>query len=235
MKKLEVQEEHTSNPHALGKLFFSLLVMFLFCHVASSQVKVGVMVCPQFNQSFGVRVGTDIDIPFSSRWSFVPGAYWSLRNRKSEQSGSFSTSDGEGWEMTSTYRDRAHFLTVPLRMGVRLAGRPDGNFRLKLLFGPYVAYGMGGTSKYDLVKDGVEKHAEAGAFGANGRYRSRWDYGIKTELHMVLRQHFLIGIFEEVGFRKIYKSDSVVDDILGEIFLVNKINVGIGLTLGYQF
>lgn len=238
MNKIGVKKERireTSNQYHLEKLFFLIFVMLFFCHVASSQVKVDVVVCPQYNEDFGVRVGTELDIPFNSRWSFVPGIYWSLRNRKSNQSHEYGSSDGEINKTTYDFNDRANFLTVPLRMGIRLAGNPNGNFMLKLLFGPYIAYGIDGTSQCNMIENGVEKQTEIGAFDINGRYRSRWDYGINTGINVSLRKHFLLGIFIEVGYRKIYNSNSVAEDILGEIFITDKINMAAGLTLGYQF
>lgn len=238
MNKLGVKKERirdVSGQYRLGKRFLSLLVILFFCQVASSQVKVGVLACPQSNESLGVRVGTDLNIPFNSRWSFVPGIYWSLRNRNSYKSKEYDRGDGGQSKTTYDFHDRAHFLTIPLRMGVRLAGNPDGNFALKLLFGPYIAYGIDGTSKCSIDKNSVEEQTEIGAFDANGRYRSRWDYGINSGLNMLLKKHFLLGAFVEVGCRKIYNSNSVAEDILGEIFIVNKINLGVGLTLGYQF
>ncbi|MEG0518789.1 MAG: porin family protein [Bacteroidales bacterium] len=232
-KEEEKQEARTQ--YCLGKLFFSLLIMLFFCHTASSQVKVSVLVSPQFNESFGVRVGTDLKIPFNSRWSFVPGLYWSLRNRNSDQSSESGESNGEIYKTTYDFHDRAHMLTLPLRMGVRLAGKPDGNFALQLLFGPYIAYGIDGTSECNMVKNGVEKQTKIGAFDTNGRYCSRWDYGINCGLNVLLKKHFVLGIFTEIGCRKIYNSNGVLEEILGEIFIVNKINMAAGLTLGYQF
>lgn len=234
-KSKEEEIGKTSNRHRFEKLFFLLPVMLFFYHVASAQVKVSVLACPQYNENFGVRVGTDLDIPVNSRWSFVPGIYWSLRNRKSDRSQEYTGSNGEINKTISDFHDRAHFLTIPLRIGIRLVDNPDGDFGIKLLFGPYLAYGIDGTSKCDITKNGVKKQTETGAFDANGRYRSRWDYGINSGLHASLKKHFLLGLFVEVGCRKIYNSNSVAEDILGEIFIVNKINMAAGLTLGYQF
>lgn len=238
MNKLGVKEERiseTRSQRCLGKLFFSLLIMLFFSHVASSQVKVSILACPQYNENFGVRAGADFDIPFSKKWSFVPGIYWSLRHRDSNRYRSSTSSDGEKNETSYDYHDSAHFLTIPLRMGVRLAGNPDGNFALKLLFGPYIAYGIDGTSERNLIKNGVEDHTKTGAFDVNGRYRSRWDYGINSGLNLLLRKHFLFGVFVEVGYHKIYNPNGTLDDILGDLFLVNKINMAAGLTFGYQF
>ena len=238
MNKLEVKEKlirEATNQCSSGKRLFSLIAMLLICHVASAQVKVSILACPQYNENFGVRIGTDFDIPLNSRWSFVPGAYWSLRNRESYKSKEYSGRDGEINSKTYNFHDRAHFLTVPIRMGVRLAGKSDGNFAMKLLFGPYIAYGIDGTSKSNINKNGIEEQTKTGAFDVDGRYRSRWDYGMNSGLNVVLKKHFLLGIYLEVGYRKIYNPNDVIDDILGEIFIMNKINMAAGLSLGYQF
>lgn len=233
MDKSEIRE--TSNQYRFGKLLFSLLSMLIFCYTASAQVKVTILACPQYNESLGVRVGTDLDIPFNSRWSFVPGVYWSLRNRDSYKSNEHSGNDGEIIKTTYDFHDRAHFLTIPLRLGIRLAGNPEGNFVMKLLFGPYIAYGIDGTSECRIIRNDIEEHTETGAFDVNGRYRNRWDYGINSGLNVLLRKHFHLGVFIEMGCRKIYNSNSVAEDILGEIFVVNKINMAAGISLGYQF
>lgn len=233
MDKSEIRE--TSNQYQFGKLLFSLLSMLFFCYTASAQVKVTILACPQYNESLGVRVGTDLDIPFNSRWSFVPGVYWSLRNRDSYKSNEHSGNDGKIIKTTYDFHDRAHFLTIPLRLGIRLAGNPDGDFVMKLLFGPYIAYGIDGTSECRIIRNDIEENTETGAFDVNGRYRNRWDYGINSGLNVLLRKHFHLGVFVEMGCRKIYNSNSVAEDILGEIFVVNKINMAAGISFGYQF
>lgn len=238
INKSKVREKlirETAHQYSLKKRLFSLIVMLLIWHAISAQVKVSILACPQFNENLSVRIGTDFDIPINSRWSLVPGAYWSLRNRESYKSKQYNESDGVTTNKTYNFHDKAHFLTVPIRMGVRLAGKPDSDFAMKLLFGPYVAYGIDGTSKSNINKNGIKEQTKTGAFDVGGRYRSRWDYGMNSGLNALLKKHFLLGIFVEVGYRKIYNPNDVIDDIMGEIFIINKINLAAGLSFGYQF
>ena len=220
--------------HKMYPLVCTLVALVFACHAASAQVKVSLSACPQINENISVRIGTDVDIPLNARWSFVPGAYWSLRIRNSDVSKEY-TNDRTTSRSHYDYHDKAHFLTIPVRMGLRLNNPTNENLALKLLFGPYIAYGMGGTSKCDITKDGTKEQTETGSFDKDGRYRTRWDYGINVGLNLVVKKHFQFGIFSETGFRKIYNSNNAVEDLLGEIFIVNKINLAFGLSLGYQF
>lgn len=216
------------------KLFLVIGAMLLMGPLALAQVKVSVLACPQFNEAFGVRIGSNFDIPLNSRWSLVPGAYWSFRNRSSYEYHEYSTNN-EVSKKDYHFYDKAHFLTLPIRMGVRLAGKSEGKFSMKLLFGPYLAYGIKGSSECKIVENGIEEQRETGAFDPQGRYRTRWDYGLNSELYVLLQQHLHFGFFTEIGCRKIYNANTVIEDIWGEIYLVNKINVALGLSLGYQF
>ena len=211
-----------------------LVFLAVFTTSVAAQVKVGVQVCPQFNESIGLRIGTDVDIPFSHRWSFMPGAYWSLRNRNTHRDK--KTEKGNVIKNTTyDYNDKADFLTIPLRIAFRITGDTQKDYAMKIDFGPYIANGVDGTSKCTKDADGVKSYKQTGAFDADGRYRSRWDYGLNIGLNAVIKQHYQIGGFVETGFRKIYKADTVYDDIMGDLFFVSKINVAMGLSFGYQF
>lgn len=198
--------------------------------VVQAQVKVSIDVCPQMNESLGIRTGFDFDVPLSSRWSFVPGIYWSLRNKQNTENSTINKTTTQ-----IKYSDKAHFITLPLRFGLRIPCKDEETFAMKLLFGPYIAYGIGGTSKSTVNSDGVITHYQTGAFDSDGRYKSRLDYGINIGLNSIINQHYKIGIFCESGLRKIYNTDNAFEDIIGDIFLTNKINIALGIALGYQF
>jgi hypothetical protein len=196
--------------------FVAMLPAMIF-----AQVKVSAVVCPQANENFGARIGADFDITLHNRWSFAPGVYWSLRSRSAEKSSEKTGSDGTTTLTAYHYDDKADFITVPLRMSLRIVGEPEGNFAMKLLFGPYVAYGIGGRSKCTKTVNGVESLTSSGAFAADGRYYSRWDYGLNMGVNFLVRHHFVVGVFSEMGFHRIYRPISVVDDIFGEVFKVS--------------
>lgn len=192
-----------------------------------NRIKISVNAGPQWNDNTGVTAGADAFIPFGqSRWGFEPGLYWSFRNVSSDHSDN---------SVKEEYNDKLHYVSVPLRLAVRMAGREDGPFRMSFLFGPYLAYGIDGTSHWTITKDGRTTKGEAGAFSDEGRLKSRFDYGLNFGLNAVVNQHFKVGAFAEIGLKDIYRQNHFIEELIGDLFGVTKINIGAGVTLGYQF
>lgn len=207
-----------------------LSLSFLTATVASAQVKVDVIASPQINENISFRIGSDLNVPINSRWSFVPGLYWSLRNRQSTDN-----LNNNGTIKESEYSDYAHFVTLPLRLGIQFPLKNEDKLSIKLLFGPYLAYGICGTSKTTIKSDDGTLFKRVGAFDSDGRYKYRLDYGLSYGLNFQIKKHYLVGIFNEVGLRKIYRMNDSFEEIIGELFFTNKINFALGLTFGYQF
>lgn len=214
----------------MKRQLLSLALAALMAAGASAQenrIKISVNAGPQWNDNTGVTAGADAFIPFGqSRWGFEPGLYWSFRNVSSDHSDN---------SVKEEYNDKLHYLSVPLRLSVRMAGSDDGPFKMSFLFGPYLAYGIDGTSHCTFTKDGQVTKSEAGAFSDEGRLKSRFDYGLNFGLNAVIKQHFKVGAFAEIGLKDIYKQNHFVEELIGDLFGVTKINIGGGVTLGYQF
>lgn len=192
-----------------------------------NKAKMSINVCPQWHADLGVKAGADVFIPFGqSRWGFEPGLYWSYRNATSEHASN---------KNQENYNDEVHYLDVPLRLSVRLAGREESPFNMSFLFGPYLAYGLSGTSHYTITKDGNVTQGESDAFSSEGRLESRFDYGLNLGLSAVIQQHLKVGLFTEIGLKEIYRQNSIAEVIIGDLFGVTKINLGAGISVGYQF
>lgn len=196
-------------------------------------VKISINAGPQWNSSLGCLAGVDVHIPLGqSRWGFEPGLYWSFRNHTEEQT---ENNDKE------EYNDKVHYLEVPLHFSVRVAGYQNGPFNLSVFYGPYLAYGLNGTSHYTLTKDGEVTKSEANAFSDKGRLRSRFDFGLNLGLKAVIKQHLKVGVFTQLGCRHIYKPISDLAEFFGDLlghmtmFNMTKNNIGVGITVGYQF
>lgn len=213
------------------KIILLLLISLSAATCLSAQTKsnLNIVVSPQLNENFSVRAGIDIDIQFNKRWSFVPGAHWSLRSRNENE-----TSTVNNVTTTVDYKDRSHFVTVPLRCGIRINSVSNQNFALKLLFGPYLAYGIDGTSKSTEDRAGVITTKKVNAFGKEGHLRSRFDYGLNVGINGIIKQHYIIGAFAETGFRKMYEPNNPFDAFIKELFKINN-NLAFGVTLGYRF
>lgn len=212
-----------------------LLLSFIFLSAivyVSAQTKsnLNIVVSPQLNENFSVRAGVDVDIQFNKRWSFVPGAYWSLRSR-SEWS---TTTYSDGSTKKVNIKDNSHYISIPLRAGVRITSINKNNFALQALFGPYFAYGIDGTRKCTINRDGVIESQKVNVFGDNGNIDGRFDYGLNAGLNAIIKGHFIVGVFSEFGFRSIYKSDDILEDIFDKLFHINN-NYAFGITLGCRF
>ena len=214
----------------MKKLLLSLaLVAFMGtgAWAQEQKAKVSLNVCPQWSANTGVKAGVDLYIPFGqSHWGFEPGLNWSFRNVTSEQVANKNQLE---------YNDKVHYLDLPLRLAVRVAGREAGPFNLSLLFGPYLAYGLGGTSHYTLTKEGQITQGEADAFSDEGRLESRFDYGLNLGANALIQQHIQVGLFTEIGLKGIYKQNSVAEVLIGDLFGVTKINLCAGVSVGYRF
>lgn len=214
----------------MKKRVFLLITALFIGSLVSAQVKTSINICPQFNENFGFRIGSDLDIPLNYNWSFVPGAYWSLRNRIETRN---TTTNNV--ETNIKYKDEAHFITMPLRFGLQIHCKDDDRFTVKLLFGPYLAYGLSGNSKSITQENGIKKTSEVGAFEKDGRYNHRFDYGLNLGLNALINQSLQLGFFGEVGFRNIYNQNGWIEDLITHLFLITNKNFALGLTLGYQF
>lgn len=217
----------------MKKQLFSLALAALMAASASAQdnkVKFSINAGPQLSPATGATAGVDALIPFGqSRWGFEPGVYWSYRHYTSNK-----TKNGD----KESYDDKLHYINVPLRFAARVAGQADGPFNLSIVFGPYFAYGLDGTSRSTVIKDGTtirEINSKADAFSDDGRMESRFDYGLNFGLNAVVKQHLKLAFFTEIGLKDIYRQNGFAEDLIGDIFGITKINIGAGITVGYQF
>lgn len=209
-----------------------LIVMFVVLYAMGvcaqeNNVKFSVNVGPQWNTNIGALVGADVLIPLGhSRLGFEPGIYWSYRSTKSNH---------DNDQTKEEFNDKLHYVNIPLRFAARVAESDDGAFYMSVLIGPYVAYGLSGKSHCTITEDGNVTKSEVDAFGDKGRLDSRFDYGLNFGIDAIVKQHLKISAFSEIGLKKIYKPYNFVEDLLGDIFGVTKINIGAGITVGYQF
>lgn len=214
----------------MRKFFLSLvMVAFMGTGVWAKENKatIGINASPQWSADLGLKAGVDVFIPFGqSRWGFEPALNWSFRNATSEHTANKNQEE---------YKDKVHYLDMPLRFAVRVAGREESSFNMSILFGPYLAYGLGGTSHYTITKDGQVTQGEAGAFSSEGRLESRFDYGLNFGLGAVIQKHLKVGLFAEIGLKEIYRQNSIAEVVIGDLFGVTKINMGAGVSIGYRF
>lgn len=206
-----------------------MTLMALASIVASAQVKVSAIVSPEANSYLGFRAGADFDIPISERLSIVPGAHWQMRHRQIEKAEHFP--DGRITE--SDIDTKAHFLTVPVRLGLKVY--ESENLSFQFLEGLYAAYGIGGTTSTTITELGRQTETSSPAFGKGQRYRSRFDYGLNIGAKATINKHYVVGLNSEFGFKRIYDVQGGLVGAIASIIPGVSTNLSLGLSVGYQF
>lgn len=144
------------------------------------------------------------------------------------------TSSGESKKNgISTKRERAihgQFLQLPLRLGINNETTRGNLYRI--LVGPYFAYGIGGNTKLTEIRDETKSIRNVASFSES--YSSRFDWGFDVEFQYYIHKHYQIGLYLQTGCKKIYTPENTAEAIFSEIFIVGKINLALGLSLGYR-
>ena len=211
------------------KKFCLIAVLMMASLAAKAQTHINIVAAPQFDASIGVRAGADFDFSLGkSKFSLVPGLYWSMRNYNGSQT---IITSGESYPICDV-NDKSHWITIPLRFAYNIK-KGSEKLQTQILFGPYVAFGLGGTTKVTDLLTG-EKTRNTGSFDKDGFYDRRFDLGLNAGANFIIHKHFVVGIFGELGFLPL--GNDVTGTISG-IFAstILSIHLGAGLNLGYRF
>jgi hypothetical protein len=198
-----------------------------------SQTKFNVEAGPQYSPNLSWRIGVNSEIPISNRLSVVPGIYWSSRHRVTKES--ISHTDEEGtYNKSKESSFHANYITLPVRLGIRIS-RLNSINKLQILVGPYIAYGTNGKGTITETVNGIKNDVKYDSFENNGMFKSRWDYGLDSEIQYTYKNKIKLGVFVENGFKKLYESDNDFEKVIDELFKVNMNNISAGIVVGYQF
>lgn len=193
---------------------------------AQERMAYGIEVAPQLSPGISYRAGANLSIPLRGKLSIDPGLFLTMYNR---------TSSGESKKNgNSTKHKRAihgQFLQMPLRLGINNE-TTNGNL-YQILVGPYFAYGIGGNTKLTEISNGTKSIRNVASFSES--FSSRFDWGFDVEIQYYIHKHYQIGLYMQTGCKKIYTPESVAEAIFSEIFIVGKINIALGVSLGYRF
>lgn len=173
---------------------------------------------PQWKKGF--IAGIEMDIPLLMGFHLAPGFYFDHRNNDySAVSGNVQTfgSVSSSWFqfqlMASYHISPLSFTTVCFD------------------FGPYLAYGFGGSDKFQQVTFDSLLPAVASAkfststFGHDGSY-FRTDWGFKMGVGLLLARHYYLGAHYVAGARNLSIHKSAIDNSKSRSW---------EFTLGYNF
>ncbi len=181
---------------------------------------------PQLSPGVSYRAGANLSIPLRGKLSFDPGLFLTMYNRTS-----FSKSTKNGNYTKHERTIHGQFLQLPMRLGIN--GLTSHGNLYQILVGLYFAYGIGGNTRVTDIKTDTKTVVNVASFPES--FSSCFDWGFDIEFQYYIRQHYQLGFYMQSGCKRIYTPENVAEAILSELFIVGKINLALGVSLGYRF
>lgn len=228
-----------------------LLLQALPINPLAARVKFGILASAETLGNY--RFGVETYIPVGGRWDFKPGLFWEYRDNTS--------SSGMGGDDTYEYydcRDKVNYLIVPLMMRKRMSKLSREKFVAYFHLGTYIGCGLWGTSEchymlrdkdpnywlewpyhygHETPADGEEPYitkdelSSHDAFGPEGGYTSRFDFGTEVGFSFLIMKHYQLGLYIQVGVANVYRERGRVCCSTATAAW----HRGAGLSLGYLF
>ncbi|MBR4552273.1 MAG: PorT family protein [Bacteroidaceae bacterium] len=170
----------------------------------------------EFDATVGLRVGVVADIPIFESLYFEPGLYYANRSCKYTWSDDYESIEE---------KHNPSYLELPLLLQYRYNFSDDWGIRVN--FGPYFAYALGGKAKEEENYNGQHSSSSLKLFSKENDFTAlkRFDFGLMTGIDVAYRQ-FSLGIGYQAGLAKINK-----DWAKNYKFK----NSGVYIQLGYNF
>jgi hypothetical protein len=166
----------------------------------------------------GFHAGMNLMIPVAPDFYFNPGLLFSVKGAQNENSG-----------ITSTYK--VNYLEMPLNLTYKAK---LGNGHILLGFGPYVAYGVGGTAKYQGGNVSYESDIKFKNTIESGdgldMYLKPIDAGANIFFGYELEAGLFFQLNSQLGLLNIHPEDQRISN--DEMVLRN---TGFGTSLGFRF
>ncbi len=169
----------------------------------------------------GFDIGLTLDFRLADKLYLLTGLDYTVKGGK--------TKDGNEWEMSDEngkYRgsmnENPAYLQLPFRLGYKFPIVED--FYIMPYAGPYIAYGLGGKTKYTYRYIDTDKVAYDKRPTFDGNV-NRFDYGVGFGVSTEYKQ-FVLGFEYDLGLQRFAKKEAGYSDDKNKNFAV---------TLGYKF
>lgn len=126
----------------------------------------------------GFTMGVGADYAFNENWAFQPGVMITSKGYKEKESG-------------EKYTYRPIYLDIPILAAYKFDIADNTKFVINA--GPYLAFGLGGKSKWHV--DGAKSHKVFDDDDAR-----RFDLGLQWGLGVELGEHYLVNFTAQHGF-----------------------------------
>jgi hypothetical protein len=166
----------------------------------------------------GFHAGLNVMIPVAPDFYFNPGLLFSVKGAENENNG-----------ITSTYK--INYLELPLNLAYKAK---LGNGYILFGFGPYVAYGIGGTAKYQGGNVSYESDIKFQKTIESGdgldMYLKPFDAGANIFFGYELEAGLFFHLNSQLGLLNIHPEDNRINN--DETVLKN---TGFGTSVGFRF
>lgn len=168
----------------------------------------------------GIALGMDLDMPFSTMFSFRPGLMYISKGAK-ESAQSYVNISGSSYQANVETTVNQNYLEIPIRVAFHL---PLGNdFSMMASAGIYMAYGVGGKIKVSAEQNGYTSSVETNTFDKSHNI-NRFDAGYMFGAGVAYKR-IQLELSVEKGFTSILKETIQNQSVYNRSLL---------LTLGYQ-
>ncbi|MBP1593671.1 MAG: hypothetical protein H6Q12_689 [Bacteroidetes bacterium] len=155
----------------------------------------------------GFKVGVGMEYAFDNIWSLQPSLFLSTKGTKYSEV-------IEGYSTKLTVNQM--YLELPVNIQARV--HIEGETNLLFSAGPYIAYGIGGKTSFDISNIGTD----IDTFGNDGLGLDEFDAGLGFGVGLEFGK-VLVGLDGQVGLTKLKDVEGAAK------------NINFSVTLGYKF
>ncbi|MDL2303595.1 PorT family protein [Dysgonomonas sp. OttesenSCG-928-D17] len=191
-------------------------------------VRAGVAMSGQYNQDsekskLGIDIGFTVDFRLADKLYLLTGLDYVVKGTKTKEGHEWErVHDGNGREYKGSLVRNPAYLQLPLRVGYKLP--VADKFYIMPYAGPYIAYGLGGKTKYTYtyLDNGDIETEKRDSFDGNV---NRFDYGLGLGVSFEYSQFVLTAEYDW-GLQRYVKKEHGYNDAKNKCLTV---------TLGYKF
>lgn len=165
----------------------------------------------------GFMIGAVVDIPISGKFALSPGFFYDRRNSDYASSYIHNEMTEDGVISLPVYAEGStstNWFHIPMLVSFKFF--PVRAFGINLDFGPYISFGLSGSSKIKCViyqdnETNIEiPHTKHSCFKGDDSLYFNTDWGFKAGGGLVLFRHIYIGAHYMFGLRNLAKNKAFV-------------------------
>lgn len=168
----------------------------------------------------GLDIGMTVDFRLSNKVYLLTGLDYVQKGAKTKKGTEWTNSNEKG-EYKGSMSETPYYLQLPLRVGYKI---PVSEVFIMPYAGPYIAYGLGGKTKYTYVytANGEKDTEKRPTFDGNV---NRIDYGLGLGVNAEYKK-MVLAFEHDWGLQRFAKKSAGYNALKNKCFTI---------TLGYKF